>query len=165
MSLRPQGDETLSSVYVDDYKMAGKAENVSKMWARLGKRFDLEPPVPFHNTVYLGCQQTNITIPEQIVKDRAALMSKILDKHNQTPSAQTDKSATTESPVRGGKSNLFSGEISKSGTSQSMAVFHERACAAMCGTICRTLWKARAIAETSEHTVHRRPHDSCSGVY
>ena len=103
MSLRPQGDETLSSVYVDDYKMAGKAENVSKMWARLGKRFDLEPPVPFHNTVYLGCQQTNITIPEQIVKDRAALMSKILDKHNQTPSAQTDKSATTESPVRGGK--------------------------------------------------------------
>ena len=144
------------SVYVDDYKMAGKAENVSKMWERLGKRFDLEPPVPFHNTVYLGCQQSNITIPEEIVNERAVLMSKILDKHSQPHSEQTERSATTETTVRGGESHHFSdvrgdqggpparhlcrhshtGKSTKSKSCQGLAVLNEGTCTAVRGTLC-----------------------------
>jgi hypothetical protein len=34
------------SVYVDDFKMAGNAAALTKMWAKLGKFLDLEPPMP-----------------------------------------------------------------------------------------------------------------------
>ena len=43
--------------------------------AYLQLRFDLDPPVPLHNTVYLGCQQTNITVPDDLVRERSQQMS------------------------------------------------------------------------------------------
>ena len=43
------------SVYVDDFKMAGRKESLAPMWAKLGKHLDLAPPTPFDENVYLGC--------------------------------------------------------------------------------------------------------------
>ena len=45
------------SVYVDDFKMAGKASNITPMWKVLGKDLELDPPVPSTSAVYLGCTQ------------------------------------------------------------------------------------------------------------
>ena len=49
------------SVYVDDFKMAGKKEKFAPMWATLRKKIDLEPPVPMDGNVYLGCIQQSFT--------------------------------------------------------------------------------------------------------
>ena len=48
---------TLLSVYVDDLKMAGPAGNIADCWKDLCKLLDLDPPTPFHDSVYLGCGQ------------------------------------------------------------------------------------------------------------
>ena len=57
------------SCYVDDYKMAGKKENIAPMWESLRKEgIDLEPPVPLSQNVYLGCGQ-------EVVKPNMALSS------------------------------------------------------------------------------------------
>jgi hypothetical protein len=53
------------SVYVDDSKMAGNAASLTKMWAKLGKYLDLEPPIPLEQNVYLGCGQKNIPLPRK----------------------------------------------------------------------------------------------------
>ena len=56
------------SGYVDDYKMAGKAENIPKMWKTLiSDGTDLEPPVPLHSNVYLGCGQRELAIDPKLV--------------------------------------------------------------------------------------------------
>ena len=62
------------SVYVDDFKMVGKTENMEAMWKRLktvkvgsSSGLDLEPPVPVQANVYLGCRQNDeAPIPSQI---------------------------------------------------------------------------------------------------
>merc|ERR1711994_390322 len=45
------------SVYVDDFRMAGRQTNISPMWKTLGANLDLEPPVPSCDNTYLGCNQ------------------------------------------------------------------------------------------------------------
>ena len=45
------------SVYVDDFKMAGKSCNIGPMWKKLQEHLRLDPPTPFHDSTYLGCQQ------------------------------------------------------------------------------------------------------------
>ena len=45
------------SVYVDDFKMAGKASNITPMWKVLGRDLELDPPVTSTKAVYLGCAQ------------------------------------------------------------------------------------------------------------
>ena len=47
--------------YVDDYKMAGRAENIGPMWAAMkAAGLDLEPSVPLSKNVYLGCGQMDV---------------------------------------------------------------------------------------------------------
>ena len=45
------------SIYVDDFKMAGKSCNIAPMWEKLKKSIELEEPVPLEENVYLGCAQ------------------------------------------------------------------------------------------------------------
>ena len=40
------------SVYVDDFKLAGKAHNITPMWEVLRKDLDLDPPVPLETNVH-----------------------------------------------------------------------------------------------------------------
>ena len=44
--------------------MAGKKENLRKMWDTLGKKLDLEPPTSMDGNVYLGCGQEEFTPSE-----------------------------------------------------------------------------------------------------
>ena len=49
------------SAYVDDYKMAGKKENIGPMWDTLrANGLELEPAVSLKSNVYLGCAQREI---------------------------------------------------------------------------------------------------------
>ncbi len=57
------------SVHVDDFKMSGKKENFSPMWAELGKELDLEPPVPMSCNVYLGCQQLDFEPSWEVIDE------------------------------------------------------------------------------------------------
>ena len=47
----------LLAVYVDDFKMAGKAESIAPMWEKVGKLIELDPSVPLKGTTYLVCTQ------------------------------------------------------------------------------------------------------------
>ena len=62
-------EQLFRSVYVDDFKMAGKAANLSKMWKRLGELLDLDIPTAFRENVYLGCGQHDIKPPKQMLAD------------------------------------------------------------------------------------------------
>ena len=56
------------SCYVDDYKMAGKKENIAPMWDSLQKEgIGLEPPVPLNQKVYLGCGHKVIEPNEALI--------------------------------------------------------------------------------------------------
>ena len=42
---------------VDDFKLAGKKQNITSMWKVLNKEVDLGQPTSFLDHVYLGCTQ------------------------------------------------------------------------------------------------------------
>ena len=54
-------------IYVDDFHMAGRKDNLAPMWAKLGRIIDLDPPVPFNGNTYLGCTQYDIDPPKELV--------------------------------------------------------------------------------------------------
>ena len=47
-----QEKQAFLSVYVDDFKMAGKAENLAGLWAAVKTKVDLDPPSPMSHQVY-----------------------------------------------------------------------------------------------------------------
>ena len=59
------------SVYVDDFKMGGKAENVAPMWEELGMNgkgtLILDPPTPLTGNVYLGSEQRDVENDEKMI--------------------------------------------------------------------------------------------------
>ncbi len=61
--------QVILSVYVDDFKMAGKKENLSKAWKLMDKAgLKLDAPQPFGD--YLGCGQAPITLTKEQSKER-----------------------------------------------------------------------------------------------
>ena len=58
------------SIYVDDFKMAGKASSLKPMWEKLNKVLELEKPQPLQKHTYLGCGQAPEPIDEDIVKNK-----------------------------------------------------------------------------------------------
>ena len=61
------------SVYVDDFKMAGRAASLLKMWKILGTRMELDPPTPMIGNTYLGCGQIDATPEPRMVAARSTL--------------------------------------------------------------------------------------------
>ena len=61
-------DKMYLSVYVDDFKLAGKKENIPKTWAALKQFLNLDPPTPFHNSVYLGCCQYEYHVTDDEIR-------------------------------------------------------------------------------------------------
>ena len=49
-------------------KMAGPAENITACWKDLCSLLDLDPPTPFHDSVYLGCGQFECDVKESELK-------------------------------------------------------------------------------------------------
>lgn len=63
-----QKKQLFLSIYVDDFCMAGKRENIDKMWKLLGKHIVLDPPTPMNGGTYLGCSPYDIEAPMDAVK-------------------------------------------------------------------------------------------------
>ena len=61
--------QVILSVYVDDFKMVGKKEHLSKAWKPMDKAgLKLDAPQPFGD--YLGCGQAPITLTKEQAKER-----------------------------------------------------------------------------------------------
>ena len=87
------------SVYVDDFKMAGKAENLPKMWEQLGKKLILDPPTPLHHNVYLGCGQQNIEPPAGLLAEKFEFFNSTLMRNRMEPSAANKPKASVD-PIK-----------------------------------------------------------------
>ena len=69
------------SIYVDDFKMAGRKENIKPMWDLLSNKewgLDLETPVPVYENVYLGNAQQIIDPPIEDSKLKSQMMDSLL---------------------------------------------------------------------------------------
>ena len=71
------------------------------MYVKLQRHMDLEPEAPFHNTSYLGCQQFNVELPAQHVKQKAVLRENIPrsssgDGNDLTSQESSEKAASWE---------------------------------------------------------------------
>ena len=61
--------QVILSVYVDDFKLAGRKESLAKAWQLMrDKGLKLDPPEPFKE--YLGCGQHAISLVAQAVQQR-----------------------------------------------------------------------------------------------
>ena len=67
------------SVYVDDFKMAGKAVNMPNMWKQLSELLDLEPPVPIEGNVYLGMAQEKVTPDPELAQEKREVYNHLID--------------------------------------------------------------------------------------
>ena len=66
---------------------------------------------------YLGCQQTEVTIPDKVVQDKSELMRKLLDKHVPVDASQPELTEKKEGGDSVKSSNGKPGK--KKGTSSS----------------------------------------------
>ena len=66
------------SAYVDDYKMAGRAENIGPMWAAMkAAGLDLEPSVPLSKNVCLGCGQMDVEPDPALISQKLECFQRI----------------------------------------------------------------------------------------
>ncbi|MHC4951072.1 MAG: hypothetical protein ACYTEU_08835, partial [Planctomycetota bacterium] len=66
------------SAYVDDYKMAGKKENIGPMWATLRKNgLELEDAVSLKSNIYLGCAQRELVPNMELLAAKAEMMKRL----------------------------------------------------------------------------------------
>ena len=66
------------SAYVDDYKMAGKKENIGPMWATLrANGLELEQAVSLKSNVYLGCAQREIVPDMDLMYEKREMMTRL----------------------------------------------------------------------------------------
>ena len=61
--------QVILSVYVDDFKLVGKTENLKAAWKLMTDTgFELDPPDPLGD--YLGCGQFPVNVTAQAASDR-----------------------------------------------------------------------------------------------
>ena len=48
-------DRLYLSVYVNDFKMAGRKSSLKPMWEKIKRVLDIDPPVPLSGSTFLGC--------------------------------------------------------------------------------------------------------------
>ena len=75
---------------VDDIEMAGRTQNITRMWAKVQKKVDLEDPVSLLDLVYLGCTQRAAQGNTRIVMEKQKLLSKNVEIGEQNPKDITD---------------------------------------------------------------------------
>jgi hypothetical protein len=85
--------ELFMSVYVDDFKLAGKKKNIAPMWEALGKKMDLEPAVKFHGNVYLGCTQRDASPTIEEVETKREFL-RVLEENKPTTNSGTAMATT-----------------------------------------------------------------------
>ena len=98
------------SVYVDDFKMAGKAENLARAWGDLGKHLDIDPPCELHKNVYLGSAQRLIEPPLALIAEKREMYDNLFGERTKSseggPLQEDLSSTTTPSTERGVKRTL-----------------------------------------------------------
>ena len=82
------------SIYVGDFKMGGRKENIAPMWDQLRHHLDLDPPVPSHNNVYLGMRQTPCVIPKHLVEKKRQFYNQIMKLNDPTEETLACKAQT-----------------------------------------------------------------------
>ena len=87
-------------VYGDDFKMAGLASSLPKMWKILGERMELDPATPMIGNTYLGCGQIAATPEPRMVTARSALFHSANHSNTETLE-QAVKGAPNSKKVRG----------------------------------------------------------------
>ena len=65
------------SIYVDDFKMAGRKANLAPMWSKLKAHLNLDEPTQLHGSVYLGCSQYDRHIENVTIANQAAAFETI----------------------------------------------------------------------------------------
>ena len=82
------------SVYVDDFKMAGKKSSLAIAWKQLRTKLDLDEPTKMDGSIYLGCRQDPIPI-DDCIRQSMALWKPIYNnckpRVNQTSQDDEDK--------------------------------------------------------------------------
>ena len=76
--------QLLLSVYVDDFKLAGKEENIAPMWELLAKEIELEDPTEFHGNTYLGCTQAEFEPDEATMEVISTLFGEVTKTNKQS---------------------------------------------------------------------------------
>ena len=66
------------SVYVDDFKMAGRADNLEGLWKDISTQIDLDPPSPMNHQVYLGCNQHDVPPIPHLINDKQFMFKKLI---------------------------------------------------------------------------------------
>ena len=101
------------SVYVDDFKMAGKADNLAKAWGDLGKYLDIDPPCELHKNIYLGSAQRLIEPPLALIAEKREMYDNLFGVRAKSnaggegrPLQEDLSSTTTPSTERGVKRTL-----------------------------------------------------------
>ena len=97
------------SVYVDDFKLAGVAENLNKAYLQIKEHIDVDPHTPFSK--YLGMHHAPITLTDEEATHRVRHYQNIIDwaVDQEAISGTARKKATTaettkaEIPHTGGK--------------------------------------------------------------
>ena len=79
------------SVYVDDFKMAGRKANLAPMWKLLGEHIDLDPPTKMDGGVYLGCGQFDIKAPAPLIKEKQETFQHLLQPGSYDSTTKCDK--------------------------------------------------------------------------
>ena len=75
------------SVYVDDFKMAGRKSSIKPMWEKIRSVLDIDPPQHITESTYLGCRQKEFAVDEQvqsIVDHRRPLITRCLQLGHQS---------------------------------------------------------------------------------
>ena len=58
---------------MDDFKLAGKKQNINPMWKVLNKEADLGEPTSFLDHAFLGCTQRQCEISKEIVDNNRTM--------------------------------------------------------------------------------------------
>ena len=115
------------SVYVDDFKLAGKKQYINRMWKVMNKEVDLGEPTSFLDHVYLGCTQRQC----QISKD-------ILDNYRTKSESRISSGSNWKITMLGKSSYFF------------VVLQYGRSCQEMCGTM---LWVGKQDDSTGLQSI------------
>ena len=77
-------------MYVDDFKLAGKAANIPKARDRLKQKIDLDPAVPIKDSVYLGCGQQEFVPPPHLLQERTQYYNRLFHNTTTPPHGDND---------------------------------------------------------------------------
>ena len=84
------------SVYVDDFKMAGKEGNVIAMWPKIKEHLDLDPAEEFNESVYLGCGQNDVVPQPERYEAKKYFWNNLSEKTAKKSAANTEEEMITQ---------------------------------------------------------------------